>query len=179
MAVKRSFDDAALKFLILPAKDYKLLVDWEERQSNADTQEFQSSAAAVQQKEAKREKAKGTGRDRRNQKCNWLEKQSSRLEETKEKFHGGTDSGKRTRNLSIISPIRILNRVKSHSTGAYGSCRGVPPGGLKNMAVLFQTMLPKRRELYGGNNKRKTKVVFIGEVRGRIRQIQDSLNSAA
>ena len=58
MAVKRSFDDAALKFLILPAKDYKLLVDWEERQSNADTQEFQSSAAAVQQKEAKREKAK-------------------------------------------------------------------------------------------------------------------------
>ena len=56
--MKRSFDDAALKFLILPAKDYKLLVDWEERQSNADTQEFQSSAAAVQQKEAKREKAK-------------------------------------------------------------------------------------------------------------------------
>ena len=30
MAVKRSFDDAALKFLILPAKDYKLLVDWKE-----------------------------------------------------------------------------------------------------------------------------------------------------
>lgn len=34
MAVKRAFDDAALHFLLLPTKDYKLLVDWEEKQSN-------------------------------------------------------------------------------------------------------------------------------------------------
>lgn len=60
MAVKRSFDDAAIKFLMLPAKDYKLLVDWEERQSNADVQEAQTLTAAAQQKEAKREKAKAS-----------------------------------------------------------------------------------------------------------------------
>lgn len=34
MAIKRAFDDAAVHFLLLPTKDYKLLVDWEERHSN-------------------------------------------------------------------------------------------------------------------------------------------------
>lgn len=57
MAVKRSFDDAALRFLMLPIKDYKALVDWEERQSNEAIQEDRSVAPAAQQEEKKREKA--------------------------------------------------------------------------------------------------------------------------
>lgn len=57
MAVKRAFDDAALQFLMLPVKDYKLLVDWEERHSNEASEEPSSAAPAVRQEE-KWEKAR-------------------------------------------------------------------------------------------------------------------------
>lgn len=54
MAIKRAFDDAALHFLLLPPNDYRLLVDWEERQSNQPAQEEQPPSP---QKEKPREKA--------------------------------------------------------------------------------------------------------------------------
>ena len=39
MAIKRAFDDAAVYYLGLPAKDYKLLLEMEEQQSNKPTDE--------------------------------------------------------------------------------------------------------------------------------------------